>query len=255
MGVTGVVVGEPGGLAAERPGMLAVVRRDLRRLAAVVLAGAIGGSLVGGVGSRLAMLVIAALNRDQTGRLTDDGAVMGRFVLAETAGLVGLTTILGVLGGVVYLAVRDLRIGPPWFRTVSIVAGPAVVVGAALVHRDGVDFTILQPAALSIGLFVAIPAGYAALVCLLADRWLAPGAWPERAPWWVIAPLVAPALLFLPVGVPVVGGWSVRQAILRWRPTRRLWDHPVRAWAARAGLAVIFGFAGFNLITETIDLV
>lgn len=229
--------------------------RDLRRLAAVTAAGAIGGFVVGGIGSRLAMMLIAAFNRDMTGRLTDDGAIMGRFDLAETAGLVFFTTILGIAGGLVFLAVRDLRLGPPWFRVASIIGGPAVVVGAMLVHRDGVDFTLLEPAALSIALFVAIPGLYAALATTLADRWLAAGSWFERAPVWSIVLLALPVLLFPPLALMTAVAWGVRQAILAWTPSRKLWAHPSRGWIARGALTAAFLLALHNLLTETAFLV
>ena len=47
-------------------------------------------------------------------------------------------------------------IGPRWFQVLSISLGPAVVVGALLVHPEGVDFTLLRPRWLAIALFVAI---------------------------------------------------------------------------------------------------
>jgi hypothetical protein len=51
------------------------------------------------------------------------------------------------------------------------VAVSATAVGAMVVHEDGVDFTLLEPAALAIGLFVALPAAAAALVVVLVERW------------------------------------------------------------------------------------
>ncbi|MBW3618942.1 MAG: hypothetical protein KY461_01745, partial [Actinobacteria bacterium] len=50
-----------------------------RRFAAISLAGALSGVLVGGVGGRLAMLLIARLNPQATGRISDDGFRMGTF--------------------------------------------------------------------------------------------------------------------------------------------------------------------------------
>lgn len=254
MGVVEVARSGVGG--SDRIGRLrSEALRDVRRLAAVVAAGAISGFLVGGIGSRLAMMLIAAFNRDMTGRLTDDGAIMGRFDLAETAGLVLFTTTVGIFGGLLFLTVRTLRFGPPWFRVTSMIIGPAVVVGAMLVHRDGVDFTLLQPAALSIALFVAIPGLYAALVSTLADRWLEAGSWFERAPLWAIMLLSLPALVFPPLVVMTVVAWGLRQVILRWAPSRKAWLHPARSWLARAGLVGVFLVGLQNLASETLFLV
>ncbi len=47
-----------------------------------------------------------------------------------------------------------------------------VVIGAFLVHSDGVDFTRLEPTHAAVGLTLAIPFVYAATLPLLADRWL-----------------------------------------------------------------------------------
>ena len=46
-----------------------------------------------------------------------------------------------------------------------------VVGGAAIIHRDGVDFTVLEPRALAIAMFIAIPAGGAWLMAYFIDRW------------------------------------------------------------------------------------
>jgi hypothetical protein len=118
--------------------------RDLRKVAAAGMAGLLLGFLVGGWGSRLAMMLLARLNPTATGVVSDDGFLMGRFDLADTMNLVLFGTAVGVLGGLVFLVVRQLRFGPEWFRTASMVVGPAVVIGSMLIHTDGVDFRILS---------------------------------------------------------------------------------------------------------------
>ena len=144
----------------------------LRRLAVATLAGAIVGLLAGGVGGRLAMSLLASLNAEDAGTVSDDGFTIGQFTLGGTLNLLLVGTVLGALGGGIYLAVRDLRIGPAWFRWVSLAVGVTVVIGAFLVHSDGVDFTRLEPTHAAVGLTLAIPFVYAATLPLLADRWL-----------------------------------------------------------------------------------
>lgn len=148
---------------------------DLRRVSAAVTAGVVAGFVVAGWGSRLAMMLLARLNPQVTGRISDDGFRIGQFRLADTLGLVILGTIIGAVGGLFFLALRPLRFGPTWFRTTSMVVGPAVVVGAILVNTDGIDFTLLEPSWLPIALFVALPGLYAYAVMRLADRWLEDG--------------------------------------------------------------------------------
>lgn len=221
-----------------------------RRFAAVTAAGAVAGVLVGGVGGRLAMLVIARLNPQATGRMSDDGFRMGTFTPSGTLSLLTTGLLLGLLASVLYATLRQLMIGPRWFRLLSISLGPAVVVGSMLVHTDGVDFTLLQPAALSIALFVAIP-GFAVLVLsLLAERWLAEDAWPARAPAWAVVPIL---LLFgpvLPVLAVVAFLWSMRWLARRHPRVSSLLDHPVLPWLARAGLTVVFSMAALALAQD-----
>lgn len=139
----------------------------------LLVLGALLGLLVGGILGRLAMALIAGLNPEATGQVSDDGFVMGQFTLSGTLNLFLAGTVLGIFGAAVYGAIRPLRFGPRWFQLAAVTAGPAVVVGSLLVH-DGVDFTFLTPVWLSIALFVAIPGLYGALLWLVTERWLPP---------------------------------------------------------------------------------
>lgn len=103
---------------------------------------------------------------------TDDGFPMGEFTLSGTVNLLTATTFFGVLGGLLFLAVRGLRFGPPWFRSVSIVLGPSLVVGSMLVHTDGVDFTVLEPLWLAVVLTLSMPVLFSVGIVWLGDRWL-----------------------------------------------------------------------------------
>ena len=50
-----------------------------RRIGIGVLAGAVSGFVVGGLGGRLFMFVLAQLNPEETGVQTDDGFPIGQF--------------------------------------------------------------------------------------------------------------------------------------------------------------------------------
>ena len=102
----------------------------VRKLAIVTLAGALSGLVVGGIGGRLAMFLLAQLNPEATGVRSDDDFVIGQFTLSGTLNLLAIATAFGVIGGAIYLAVRGLRLGPSWFRYASVAAGAGVVVGA-----------------------------------------------------------------------------------------------------------------------------
>ncbi len=226
---------------------------DLRSLAGITAAGALAGVLVGGVGGRLAMMLLARLNPQATGVTSDDGFTMGRFTLGNTLSLLVVTLGLGLLGAAFYAVLRGLMIGPHWFRVASISVGPAVVVGQLLVHTDGVDFRLLDPAGLAISMFVLIPGLYALLLTLLAERWTSPNGWSSRAsltrvlPALVLWVVVFPLLAALAV---VVVLWFFREAL---RGSGAL-THPALPWLARAALSLVFLASAVLLISTTAEL-
>ena len=150
--------------APSATGSSVTVRRDAAAVAWWVLVGAalgaIAGALVGGVGGRLAMLLLRMTSPDDViGMISDDGFEIGVFSF-DTAQLVLAMAMLGAINGVLYAALRGaiprkLRL-PLW----SVFA--AALGGASIVHDDGVDFAFLEPAALAIALFVLLPGAAAA---------------------------------------------------------------------------------------------
>lgn len=134
------------------------------------VAGALLGAFTMGVLSRAAMFLLARTNPESDGVISDDGFEIGRFTLSGSLNLVAAGLFFGALSAVAYLAVERLRFGPPWFRTLSLSVGAGVVVGSVIVHPSGVDFTLLEPLALTVGLFVAIPVLHIAALDLIAVR-------------------------------------------------------------------------------------
>jgi hypothetical protein len=158
------------------------LREDLETVAAAASAGLVVGVLVVGVGSPLAMLLLARLNPRATGRLSDDGFVVGHLTSASL-GLLVLGSVVGVLGAMLVLAVRDLRVGPAWLRWASVTVGPAVVVGALVVHTDGVDFRVFHPTWLALALFVALPGVAGARAASGWPRSRCWSSWRRRSGW------------------------------------------------------------------------
>src|SRR5205809_456711 len=78
-----------------------------RRISACIAGGFSMGAVVGGIGGRLAMLVLR-LTSDSSlhGLKTDDGFIIGRFS-GDSLFLLGFTSALGGLGGILYLAARS----------------------------------------------------------------------------------------------------------------------------------------------------
>ena len=225
-----------------------------RRLAAITAIGGLLGLLVGGVGGRLAMMLLARLNPEATGTTSDDGFRMGQFTVPDTIGLLVTGTAFGVVGAGVYTVVRGLMVGPRWFQVLSVAGGPAVVVGATIVHTDGVDFHLLDPAWLAIGLFVAIPGMYAALLTWFAERRLHDDSWFSRVPLRFAA---APLVLWIPLApllAVLVLLWASGEGLRRTPRGARVLTHPATSLVARLGLVAIFVLSLVDLGKDAIEL-
>jgi hypothetical protein len=187
-----------------RPGAIAVER--LRFIAWWVLvgaaAGAIAGFFLGGIGGRLAMLVLRLTSPDYViGMTSDDGFEIG-VVSTDTFQLVLGMTALGGINGVLYAAVRSAI--PSRLRLVAWSVLWALAGGAAVVHDDGIDFLLLEPAWLAIALFVGLPGLAAALVVVLVERWTPVAPWQDRR-LAIIVLVGAAASTFALVAAVVVG--------------------------------------------------
>ena len=160
----------------------------VRRIFLGAAAGAAAGLVVGGIWGRAFMSVLAGLNPEDHGTLTDDGFAMGQFTVGGTINLLTAAIAIGAFGGLVFLVLRGLRFGPAWFRTVSITLGATIVVGSMLLHSDGVDFTRLEPIGLAVAMTLSMPLLYTLGITWLGDRWLGDGptVWqrmPAAVPW------------------------------------------------------------------------
>lgn len=140
-------------------------RAVLERLGAYLLpsliAAFIAGFLIAGVGGRLAMFLLRVTSGDHVvGMESDDGFIIGRFTSSTIFLVLVLTVGSAVALGPLFALVRVWF--PAAWRAPILAVYFGVVGGALLVHREGVDFTVLSPRALAVGLFVAIPAAFGA---------------------------------------------------------------------------------------------
>lgn len=136
------------------------------------------GVVVAGLGSRLAMLLLRLTSPDYViGVTSDDGFTIGKLTLSGTYNLLLLGAAVGIVGAAAYRMVAPRLIGPHWFRRLTTGLAAAAVVGASLVHADGVDFTLLGPTWLAIGLFVALPGLFGLLIGPTVDAVARPGSW------------------------------------------------------------------------------
>ncbi|WP_068112561.1 hypothetical protein [Nocardioides dokdonensis] len=221
-----------------------------KTLSVLTLVGGACGAFVVGVLGRLAMRLLAALNPDATGVTSDDGFVMGQVTPSGSVQLALAGLQFGVIGAGFYVIVRGLIIGPTWFRLLSISLGPAVVIGAIVVHTDGVDFQLLKPSWLAAGLFIALPAAYVALLHVLGERALEH--W--RPPNALVVIGLAPWVLLFPVTLALAAGFTAFRSLRRSNTGRALLVSPWPAWMLRAGLAVLFVAALIDLRNDLVDL-
>jgi hypothetical protein len=210
-----------------------------RRLSAATMGGVISGALVGGVGGRLAMLVLRITSDDSLhGVETDDGFVIGQ-VSTATLFLVLFTIVLGVLGALFYLSVRAWI--PVRGRTVLAGVFGGIVGGAAFIKSDGIDFRLLEPLPLAIALFIALPAAYGVVMSHLVERNLRDTAATERSRWWALGliPFIAIGLLG-PTGLGVLLLIAATWVIHRKAPeVASLWRSPIVVWIGRAALLAV----------------
>lgn len=231
------------------PTRVGSLESSVRALAAASAAGGILGVLIGGVGGRLVMGVLASLNPEDEGVISDDGFEMGRITLDGTAQLLLSTLQFGLVGALVYLALRNLAIGPTWVRIASVTVGGTVVFGAAVIH-DGVDFTLLEPSWLPILLFLAIPLAYIPTTALLIEHWLRPTSWfvtADRRKVAAVLLLWIASGLLLPLAAFALGAAFVtRRAVSELSQKAR----SAAAWTARAVLGVVGGVALVALVSD-----
>ena len=219
------------------------------RLWVLIVAGIPTGVLVAGVGSRLAMLVLRMTSPDEViGVTSDDGFEIGRFTLGGTYNLLVLGASIGVIGAAAYRAVQPWLLGPTWFRRLTVAAGSGAVVGSMLIHADGIDFRFLKPTWLAVGLFVALPALFGAVIGVVVDRISANVTQQGWRRWVVPTVLVAafpPAIVMVAIASVVLAVWvPVRQGLESTGGLPKPAGLGVRAvWMliALAGLAALVG--------------
>jgi hypothetical protein len=172
-------------------------RSRLRHFAAVGAVGALVGLLIAGAGSRLAMrLVATADNREDFGSITDSGATVGEFTVAGTVDVLSTGIMAGVLGALLYVALRRGLPQRLWHTQVTF---SLILLGYGLlgvVEGNTGDFVILDTA-VSLGAFAAV-----ILLCAIAlpplIEWVSPPV-SRRSP-------VAHAIVLVVAGLAIVAG-------------------------------------------------
>lgn len=139
------------------------------------MAGALAGFFWGGIGGRLAMRVLFVTSDERVRGLTsDDGFEIG-VISGATVFLLVFTSILGGIAGLIYGVMRMLLRGPTWIVALGVGITAAAGEGALIVNADGIDFRVLEPLWLAVGLFLLIAGAWGVTVVVLTERLLRPG--------------------------------------------------------------------------------
>ncbi len=224
----------------------------LDRVGAAVFGGVVTGLFVGGVGARLAMFILRLTSDPSVrGLETDDGFTIG-VISDESLFLLAVSTALGTLLALGYLLVR--RWLPERARPLQGAVFFGALGGATIIKPDGLDFTVLDPLALAVALFVLVPALYGAAMVALVD-WLAaqPGRWrPAR-----VAALVIVAVL---VGFGLVAAILLVVGVVCWLASRELpviargAESAVATWAVRVVLLAAAAFCAVDTIKDAAEI-
>jgi len=224
----------------------------LRIAAVAAAAGAMAGFLVGGIGGRLAMRLLAAASPSLRGLTTDDGAEVGLISTDGTFFLLSFTTLLGAVAGVVYFAVRPVL--PPATRArAALFAALTGAVGGALVLHDSTsfDFGLLEPRWFAVAAFVALPAAAGALTAVLTERWTRLPTGSRLAAALLVAGVLALLLSFV-VSVPV----TVLGVVIAQVPAlRRIASSRPVAVAGLTILALLVAWGLYGIAADVVSIV
>jgi hypothetical protein len=223
------------------------IRHILGILVSGTLAGLIAGLIVGGVGSRLAMRILALTSPDAQGATTEAGEIVGEITLGGTLFLLAAGAALGMGGGLAYVAIR--RWLPSQGRGLVFGLLMLAVSGRLFVNPDNIDFAILDPAWLGITMFALLPILFGLLIVPL-QAMLEPILTKPRSGLVTglilaagLAPLAIGGTISLVLVILVAAGFLVARS----DPVREAWDTPTVDIYVRAVLAAtgIFGLGFF----------
>jgi len=176
--------------------------RVVREIARGGLAGLITGTLMGGIGGRVAMRISSLIDMQERALRTENGALVGELTLEGTLGLVVFVGIFTGIGmAVIWVVVQR------WLPSTGVARYAAAgVVGVAMGGRFAIDgrnfdFRILDPAVGQATIFIVL-AGITGAVVVRVDRWLE-----RRLPRPTGMPLLgysAVSLLGIVIAVPFI---------------------------------------------------
>lgn len=239
------------------PSSVKLVASITEELRVLIVAGIAYGVVVAGIGSRLAMFVLRVTSPDAVnGIQSDDDFTIGRFTLTGTYNLLLIGAAVGLIGAGVYRLVRQRLVGPVWFRRLTTGLASGVVVGSMLVHADGIDFRLLKPTWLAVGLFIALPAVFGVFIGPVVDRVGRPDSSTRRGrALWILPIVCVAAFPFTLLLVPFVAvGIAVLHVIANIEAVGRLRESVPFGLVVRGLWLAIAGLGLYVLIGDVIDI-
>ena len=137
-----------------------------------VLGGIAAGFLVGGIANRLIMRILAMVNEEKSGVMTEVGNISGEITAGGTLGLiifVGLAS--GIIGGLLYVMIRRWLPGGGLLKGVAFGVVLLCFSGPIVFDPDSVDFALFGPRQLSVVLFALLFPLYGIVVSLIVERY------------------------------------------------------------------------------------
>jgi hypothetical protein len=164
-------MGAEGTIAARSRGTLWWLTAGLLRGVGIgLLSGIAAGFVAGGIGSRLAMKVVALVaGPSAQGRITENGNTIGVFS-RDTVFLLLFGALLGGVAGVLYMALRPWLPGAARWRGLAFGGVLLATFGTVIIEGDNFDFSRFGVPVLNVALFAALFLLFGVLVAPLADR-------------------------------------------------------------------------------------
>ena len=164
-----------------RPSVWRLLRRFTFLVGIGLLAGLVAGFIAGGVGSRAAMRAVSLLaGREHYGEITDAEAVVGQITGEGTGFLLFFGTFLGLLGGLLYVAVRRWVPGTRSRKGLAFGGLLLLLFGSLIIEGDNSDFRRFVPSPVSVAMFAAIPVLYGLIASAIVERLDRGGGSPPR---------------------------------------------------------------------------
>ena len=155
---------------------LSAVERSVERIARMVVIGLLGGIaagfLVGGIANRLIMRILALVNEDKAGVMTENGNIAGDITAGGTFGLIIFVGLFsGIIGGLAYILIRRWLPGGVLLKGVGFGLVLLCFFGTIVFDSDNIDFALFGPRPLSVGLFALLFPLYGVVASFLVDRY------------------------------------------------------------------------------------